>query len=464
MTFPLRRVLRPLSLFALLALALASTCCRRGLSEAEKQTRAELRQALREHSYEHAEELARGVVAAHPQENGGWERLTRAQLGLADFATAKLTLVKWRATVHKPTAKLEELTGDIAAAEDDHAAAITAWQQALAANPKQASLLRKIARVQNADGQWQEENATLTTLLGVEERGSDRMDRALSFRRLHRWSEALQDSRRAQELAPGDPAVQRGAKLFERLSRFLAEMRELDARLVITPRDDQLLADRALLFLRGDDAEMALDDARAAAKTAPWAMRPSLLQAIALLQLGRVAEAEKLRVNPAARLEGWSSEFLQTLSRLDSDISVERSNAELYVARAWQLNDAGQPTLALEDAETALRFDSKSAGAETESAYALAKLGRADEALEHVKRATEFDANFSTAWHYRGELEMARDDFVAAVDSLSHSLAINQTSAALLKREECYRQIGLFAKADEDHRALQQLDARPSVR
>ncbi|MBA2744241.1 MAG: hypothetical protein H0U43_08060 [Chthoniobacterales bacterium] len=459
MSFRLRRMMRVLSVL-LVIVALAGTGCGRGLSIEEKQTRAELRQALREHAFEKAEGLAHRVVTAHPNENGAWQRLVHAQIGRRDFVSAKQSIAQWRGNVRKPSAKLEEFTGDIAAEEQDFASALSAWQRAHVANPKDARLLRKLARVQNAEHRWTEEATALTELLAREETGEDRMALALCFRRLRRWPEALDAFRRAHELAPDDPDVRRGAKLFERLSKFLAEIRELDARIAMPPADDQLLADRASLFLRAEDAELALVDAEAAASAAPWAVRPRIFQAIALQQLGRGEEAAKLLIDSGLRLDGLSSEFLQSVSRLDADIAAERSNAELYVARAWQLNDAGQPTLALQDAETALRCEPNSAGAHAESAYALAKLGRGDEAFERVKRATELDQNFSTAWHYRGELEMTRRNFVAAVDSLTRALAINQTPAALEKRETCYRQIGLLAKAEEDHRALESLNGR----
>jgi tetratricopeptide (TPR) repeat protein len=446
-------------IFALLS-ALASAGCHRSLSPEEKATRAELRQALREGSYAQAEKLARRVLQTSSHENGAWERLVHAQLGLRDFAGAKQTFAQWRRAVRKPSPKLDEFSGDVAAEEGDPVLALQLWKKALSANPRQVHLLRKIASLQQAQHRWADEDAALTAALAIEENATDRMARALCRRRLHRWSEALEDYRRACQLAPEDPDVHRGAKLFERLSKFLAHIRDLDARLAVTPADDQLLADRALLSLRSEDAELALEDTVAAANSAPWAMRPRIFQAIALLQLGRGEEASRLGITPGLRLEGLSSEFLETLSRLDSEISVERSNAELYVARAWQLNDVGQPTLALEDAETALRFDQKSAGAYAERGYASAKLGRGDEAFDRVKRATELDPNFSTGWQYRGELEMTRSDFVAAIESFSRALAINQTTVALQKREQCYRQIGLFTKAEEDHRTLETLNSR----
>src|SRR5205085_8008052 len=119
------------------------------------------------------------------------------------------------------------------------------------------------------------------------------------------------------------------------------------------------------------------------------------------------------------RLEGLTPELLETMGRLDSEISAERNNAELYVSRAWQLNEIGQPILALQDAQTAAQLDPKTAGAYAEASYALTKLGRAAEALEQIKRATDLDPNFSTGWQYRGELALARGEILSAIDSLT---------------------------------------------
>jgi Predicted N-acetylglucosaminyl transferase len=176
-----------------------------------------------------------------------------------------------------------------------------------------------------------------------------------------------------------------------------------------------------------------------------------------LIALGRPDECEKLGVNKLIRLENLTSEFLETIGRLDSEISAERNNAELYVSRAWQLNEISQPGLALQDAQTAAQLDPKAAGAAAEASYALNKLGRAPEAIDQIKRATELDPNFSTAWQYRGELEMARGETLSAIDSLTHSIESNQTLIALEKREQCYRRLGLLVKAEQDRRAREEL-------
>jgi tetratricopeptide (TPR) repeat protein len=125
--------------------------------------------------------------------------------------------------------------------------------------------------------------------------------------------------------------------------------------------------------------------------------------------------------------------------------------------RAWQLNEIGQPSLALQDAETAAKLDPKAAAASAEASYALTKLGRVPDALEQIKRATDLDPSFSTAWQYRGELEMAKGETLSAIDSFTHSLETNQTITALQNREQCYRRLGLLVKAEQDRRAREEL-------
>ena len=453
-------VLRPLAALLLVVAFSATTACNRGRSPEEQALRAQLRQALRERSFATALPLAHQLVSASPHDDGAWARLVRAQLGVGDVAAAKQTLAAWKSTVREPSRKFDELTGDVASREGEHASAIRAWSRVLASKPKSQRLLTKIARAHRAQGGWQEEESILTVMLEMKEDAGTRVERALCRRKQHRWSDAMDDFHRAQELEPGDPDVRRGARLFERLGKFLAEIRKLDARLATRPGDDQLQTDRALLFLRSEDAELALHDAVAAAKLAEWAVRPKLFQAIALIELGRGAECETLGVDQRLRLDSLTPEFLETISRLDAEISVERKNANLYVTRAWHLNEIAQPALAIADAATALTHEPNSASAHVENAYGLMKLGRRDDAFAQITRATELGATQPAAWQYRGELEMARGDHAAAIESLSRSLALEQSPSVLQKRAECYQHVGLIAKADEDRRAFQDMTAR----
>ncbi len=381
----------------------------------------------------------------------------RAYLATPDLPAANSALAEWRSAVSKESPQRSELTGDIALSEGNAPAALQAWLMAIRQRPKNPRLLHKLAAADRASHQWTAEDAMLTRILVVQDNAATRMLRALCRRHLHRWSEALDDVRRAQQLGALDNEAARATQLFGRLEKFLPSIRELDAQIALSPEDDELVTDRAVLFLRSEDGELALEDAEAAAKITPWAMRPRLVAAIAQQKLGHNEEAERLGLILPFGSEALTPDFLETIARLDSEISVEKNNAELYIARAWQLNEIGQPVLALEDAQTAMEKASASAGACLESSYALAKLGRADEAYSQIKRATELDEKFPTAWDYRGELEMAHADYAAAVDSLTHALGTTPSRAILQKREECYVKLGLLLKAEEDHRLMETL-------
>jgi tetratricopeptide (TPR) repeat protein len=436
---------------------LAVPACHRAGSKEEKTLRADLQKAIDQQAYARAVERARSHLKLKPQDNGTWDRLVRAEFGLHDLPAVSQTLDDWRNTVPDPSLNLDEYAGDYAAAKSDDAWALAAWKRVADADPKNVRVWEKIARVEKRNHFWTKEETAWTAIISLQENAVAHINRALCRRRLHRWRDAFEDLDKARALAPDDPEVQRGAKLLERIGKSLNEIRELDSALAISPTDVGLLTDRALLFLRADDPELALEDAEAAGKIGTWAVRPKLFQALALIALGRPDECEKLGVNKTIRLETLTSEFLETIGRLDSEISAERNNAELYASRSWQLNEIGQPVLALQDAQTAMQFDAKSAGACAEASYALTKLGRAEEALQQIEHATQLDPNFATAWQYRGELEMARGELLSAIDSLTHSLETTQTVTALQKREQCYRRLGLLANAEQDRKAREEL-------
>ena len=434
--------------------------CKKSPPSEDKTLRTQLGHEIRHHSYDRAVPLARRLIEISPTDNGAWKRLVQAQFGLHDLEALKQTLADWRKTTRSPLPRLDEYDGDLAFELHDASRARKDWDKALASQPKNRRLIEKIASLEQGQQHWAQAITFWSRSIQIQENAIAWINLAVCQRRLHDWDHAFQDLHRAQQLAPDDPEVRQWSKLFENIGKFLDQIRELDAKLVALPGDVGLLADRALLLLRCGDPELALDDCEAAAQLAPWAIRPKLFQAIALIALHRANECDRLSIRQPLRLEALTPEFLETMSRIDSAISVERSKAEHFEARAWQLNEIGQPMLALEDAETAARLDAKSAGAWAEVSYAMTKVGRPEEAFEKIKQATELNPNLASAWLYRGELEMARADNLAAIDSLSRALAIQPSAVGLQKREECYRRVGLNARADEDHRALRDLTAR----
>ena len=438
----------------LLLLVLGPAGCQRQISSEEKTVRHELKNALHAHQFARAIPLAREVLKFSPNDNGAWARLAQAQWGARDQASLGQTITQWRAAVRRPSPKYHEFRGDLALTEGRHDEALAAWNKAVR-KERRGRVFFKIARLQQAGGRWQEAVLAWTKGTASETTARALVNRAGCYRHLHSWEASLADLRHAQSIAPDDPLVRRELARFDRLGKFLDEVRELDRQLAALPNDASLFADRALLFLRAGDASLALDDATRAGNLAPNAVRPKLSRALALASLGQTGKSPVRDL----QLENLTPEFLETVRRLDAEITAEPQSAELLTRRAWQLNEIGQPGLALADAQSALKSDPRSAGACAEASYALAKLSREKEAYAQIRHATELDANFSTAWQYRGELEMRRSDYMAAIDSLTRSLAINQTAAALAKREECYRKVGLLAKAEDDRRTLEKFNA-----
>ncbi|MGI8955986.1 MAG: hypothetical protein ACR2II_03600 [Chthoniobacterales bacterium] len=443
-------------LVIVLLLVLGPTACRRSITEEERTARQEVRAALHGRAFDQAIPLARRVLRFAPNDNGAWARLAQAQFGLGDLTALRQTLADWRGAVKRTSAKYDEYRGDLAFAENRRTEALAAWTKAVAPKDRRLRVFLKIARLEQADGHWPEAAAAWTRGMKGRATAEVLLNRALCYRHLHSWDAARADVQRAAQLAPDSPLVRQALSLNDRLGKFLAEVRDLDRDLSLRPNDASLLGDRALLFLHAGDAALALDDAIKAAGFAPGAVRPKLLRALAEQMLGRAPDPAS---PPGVQLQALSPDFLQTIRRLDAEIAAEPKSADLLTNRAWQLNEIGQPKFALADAAAALDADSKSAGAAAEASYALAKLKRTPEAYARIKQATELDANFSTAWQYRGELEMQQSDYLAATESLSRALAINQTAAALVKREECYRELGLLAKAEGDRKSLQELSA-----
>ena len=425
----------------------------------ERELRRQLVHELRHHSYVTAVPIARQLLQRKPRDERLWKQLVQAQLGLHDLDGAKESLQRWRATIPTPSPRAEEFQGDIYREERNYQAALASWEKVAQSQPNKARVRSKLAALHQTLGNWSEAETTWGNALQLKETATARVNRAVCRRRLHRWNEAFEDFQRAQKLSPDDPDVRHWSKTFDGLQKYREQIGEFDAKVALLPEEVGLLCDRALLFLKCDDPEMALEDAERASKLGPWALRPKLFQGVALAELNRPKQLDALGLRRPFSLQSLSPEFLETASRLDLAIAVERSNPEHFITRSWQLNEIGQPKLALQDAETAARIDAKSAGALAELAYALSKLGRADEAYDKIKQATDFDPNSAAAWQYRGELEMAHGDYLAAVDSLSRAAGIHQTVAVLQKRAECYQRLGLNARAEEDLSTIQKLNS-----
>src|SRR2546423_4838008 len=96
MRFRFLRQARAVALLLMAAAMLGLPACHRAASKEEKALRGELRKALDEQNYERATDLARRHLKLRPHDNGTWDRLVRAQVGLHDLAGGSRALDDWR--------------------------------------------------------------------------------------------------------------------------------------------------------------------------------------------------------------------------------------------------------------------------------------------------------------------------------------------------------------------------------
>jgi tetratricopeptide (TPR) repeat protein len=247
---------------------------------------------------------------------------------------------------------------------------------------------------------------------------------------------------------------------FERLQKFLPQIKALDAQIAKSQNGVDLLLQRAHVFILAGRPLLAIDDTEHAFKLRPASMRARIELAEALLDAGKSEDAAKLEVDRYLRRgedKHVSDQVLWELGTLDGRLSANPKDADALVARARILRDLRQFTLALADANAALAINEKSAAAHFEAAQDLDSLDRQKEALLHARIATELDPNNSNMWFFRGRLERQRADFAGAIASQTRSIEISESLGALGEREQCQRRIGKTAEADADLRRIQEL-------
>jgi tetratricopeptide (TPR) repeat protein len=279
--------------------------------------------------------------------------------------------------------------------------------------------------------------------------------------RLHEWDAAYGHMAKANKMDSTNAQVKEWLPQFERLEKFLPEIKALGARIATSPNDARLLLERARLFTLAERPLLALDDCEKAMKLEPGSMRARIQTGEALLDLRRNEDAAKLQISSQlvrARDGHVSDKALQELAEEDTSISQNAGNAEPLAARAKTLRELRQFALALADARAALAIDDKTAAAHFEAAQDLNALDNPKDALVHAVKATELNPNDGAAWHYRGVLEAQRADFPAAIESQTRSLNLGETLDALVVRENCERRTGQTEKADADLKRIRELD------
>jgi tetratricopeptide (TPR) repeat protein len=410
-------------------------------------------------------ELSRRIVAITPSDSGTWETLVQTQFEADDFDGAAKSLDAWQKAVKRPPAVIEDFRGDVFAQRKDRENAERHWLAFLAKKPSAsdaADTYDKLADLCAEQARWTDNADYLSKAIAIGDTAARRVLRACVLLRLHEWDAAYAHMAKANKMDSTDAQVKEWFPQFERLEKFLPEIKSLDARIASSPNDAGLLLERARLFTLAERPLLALDDCERAMKLEPASMRARIQTGEALLDLRRGDDAAKLQVSPAlTRTVGTrhvSEEALRELGEEDASIRQSPGKSEPLAARAKTLRELRQFALALADARAALAIDDKSAAAHFETAQDLDELDNSKEALVHAVKATELNPNDGAAWYFRGVLEAKRADFPAAIESQTRSLKLGETLDALVSRENCERRVGQIDKADADLKRIRELD------
>jgi tetratricopeptide (TPR) repeat protein len=411
-------------------------------------------------------ELSRRIVAVAPNDSNTWDTLAQMQLESEELDGLERTLNEWQKAFKKPPAGIEDFRGGLCFKRKDYQCAEQHWLAFIATKPPRADVATdydNLAEVCAAQSRWADHAAYRAKAIAAQDTVARRVLRAVAFLRLRHWDAAYADMAKANKMDATDTQVKQWLPEFERLQKFLPQIKALDAQIAKSQNDPSaagLLLERARVLILAGRPLLAIEDAERAFKLQPASMRARIQLAEALLDAGKTEDAAKLEVDRYLRRgedKHVSDEALRELGRLDDRLSANPKDADALVARAKILRDLRQFTLALADANAALAINNKSAAAHFEAAQDLDGLDRQKEALLHARIATELDPHNSNVWFLRGVLERQRADFMGAVASQTRSIEINESLIALTEREQCQRRIGKTAEADADLRRIQQL-------
>lgn len=393
-------------------------------------------------------ELSHRILALTPKDTAVWEKLAHAQFAIEDYDRCGQTLEAWQKAVKPPPTVIEDFRGDIAAKRHDNQAAERHWLAFIATKPPAGHAAvdyDNLADLCVEQSRWADNLNYRNKAIAAKDSATRRVYRACAFLRLHQWDAAYSDMDRANKMDSTNTQVREWLPQFERLQKFLPQIKESDAKIAKSPGDVDLILARARLFTLAERPLLALDDCERAMKLQPASMRARIQTAEALLDLKRNDDAAKLQISSVLTREAdlhVSEEKLRELGAEDAQISQSPGQAEPLAARAKTLRYLHQYTLALADALAAVAIDDKSADGHVEAAQNHDELKQEKEALAHAVKATELRPNDAFVWFYRGRFEARRADFTAAINSYTRSLSIENSDDAARERENCQLRLG----------------------
>ena len=118
-----------------------------------------------------------------------------------------------------------------------------------------------------------------------------------------------------------------------------------------------------------------------------------------------------------------------SMEAADLKVLLEDDKAAAYVYRGLVNMERENFYSAIDDFEIALDAEPELKEALFDLALAQEKINKPDEAIKTYDKLLSIDENFVDAWHNRGCLKLAKDDFKGAIKDFESSLAIETINA-----------------------------------
>ncbi len=349
-----------------------------------------------------------------------------------DLATAHLHLGTTLWAQQQPGA-LEELTsayrlapenvpivlqlGQALASSGNDAQAIPLLQHALELDPHSTAAAYQLGLALQRTGKVDDAIPLLQKAAGADGANAEVLTNlGLALCQAQRMKEAVPFLQRAVSLTPGSiTAHQDLAAAYIQLSQFDDAVGQLRAALQLSPDAPQLHYNLGLAFKMQDDAVEAIPELEAAEKLDPSAPEPPYALGLLHLQAGRYADAAR-ELNNSLKLRPENGEAWATLGSVYNHLDKLPEAAEAlheairrlpeqpdpHLTLAAVLAKQNQPTEATAERKVAAGFmranmNRQRAEVAANSAQALLKSGKMDDAIAGFRSALSYDPNYAAA-------------------------------------------------------------------
>jgi len=389
-----------------------------------------------------AAEITSRLLAEKPGDLGLLTRLARYQRSSGDLQRAADTLTGISALAGKASGEVLEIRGDIAAAEERPADALSDYQLALRAGPDSVSLLEKLAQHHQNAGEPDTSAIYYKKLTALRKQPGDHLHLARAAVRSRDWNGMIEHLSIASELSEG--ARRDNSRLeFESLLSKSVQLGRYDRTIKRKPKDLSSILARAQLFHACGFYEEALEDAKRAARIDGRAPHVRFSLAYYYAAAGDREKGAEFNVNTRAvsDLSGGSSLFFN-LAAHDRKISEKPGDVTLLRARASLLLDNVQAPLAMEDIDRALAIDPDSVLTQLLRVRALNLVSRTSEARELVRQLSVTHPDNDDVLQQIGQIQMEDGLYEAAIVTFDKVLARRPSyEAARNSRTLCYKRL-----------------------